>query len=577
MEENEKPRVGLPDSDGPLFSPEEFAEMREAAKKKTQTSLTTQFATMTQEFVVRLQRAQNEAALPGKGERIAMRAAYNAAGQLLYIVGLQTEYAAICAARAARKAAALGMRACTALVRFVCGPLLALVRSIVDDLTAPVHYLAVSIRDMRRTARAEAEAGGSARGAGAAYLKSAMQTYRKLILGALSYLMPIGALCILFFTVNEILTSNFSLGVTYNDDLFVFIENEGVWDSAEKMVQERVQASVGAKVEWDAHPEFELRIVDPAARMGVSELADRIISASSEQIVRAVGVRINGELVSIVEDGRAVQQLLDDRLASFDDGTHESVAYVYPIEQVPGVYFTNSVQDTTMALQALEASEALSVKAIDTIEYDEVVPFTQEEVESDEYYKGAVRLTQNGRDGLQHVVAEQTSINGEVVSVVRTSVTVVQEMQPEITTIGTRVRERPDISTAEGGSIVGSGSLIFPVPNLTYVTTRFGQGGHRGIDLCAPQGSPILAADAGVVVESGWHGSWGNYLLIDHGNGFTTRYAHCDALFVGAGDAVAAGQHIAAVGSTGYSTGYHCHFELAIDGQLVDPGPYLGV
>lgn len=553
------------EDDAPFITEEEFAEIRSRAKK------TPAVISMTQEFVVQLQRGQNEAAVPVPGEKLPVRAVYNAFGQLLYLIGTQTEYAFIRLARTARSAAAWAVRAAAALVRFVCGPLWVLLTSIWDDITAPVRYLIVGVNSMRETAGAQAGAPAQGR-AGRPRVKISRRTYRRMLFGALSYLLPVGALIIFGFTVKEMLRANFSLGVSYNDSVF-FIENEGVWDAAEKMVQERVMASIGSSVEWNSHPDFELRIVDPAARSGASELADRIISASSDQIMQAVGVRVNGELVSIVEDGRAVQQLLDDTIAGYEDDSHERVEYVHSIDQVPGIYFTNSVQDTTMALQSLVYGGVLSVRVIDLIEYDETLAYTTEEQESDQYYEGTRRTTQHGQDGVQHVVAEQTSIDGDVISVVPIRTTVTVEMLPEIITIGTK-QVPYDLATAEGGSVVGSGSMIFPVPELTYITTRF--GGHRGIDLCAPAGSPILAADSGVVVEAGWHGSWGNYLLIDHGNGYTTRYAHCSDLLVGAGTAVGRGQMIATVGCTGYSTGNHCHFEVAINGALTDPAPYIG-
>lgn len=94
--------------------------------------------------------------------------------------------------------------------------------------------------------------------------------------------------------------------------------------------------------------------------------------------------------------------------------------------------------------------------------------------------------------------------------------------------------------------------------------------------MCA-QRHAILAADSGTVIEAGYHWSFGNYLLIDHGNGITTRYAHCSALLVGAGSTVTRGQQIATIGISGVATGYHCHFEVAVNGSLVNPAPYLGV
>ena len=490
MEPNE-PLNAAPQPDAAPVTTQSPAATQERPAEKPRAAVR-----VTQQFVVRMQRGQNEAALPPKGGKPPLRATYNAVGQLLYRVGTQAEYTCIRLGRGIRGAFRLALRAAAALLRFVGGPLLALFSSIWDDLTAPARRFASGVRHMRDAARAEAQAGGSGKRAGFAYFKNGVHAYRHLIGGALRYLMPAAALCVLVFTVQEVLGSSFSLGVSYSGDFLVFIENEGVWDSAEKMVQERVMASEGAKVEWDEHPVFELRIVDPAARTSASDLVDKIIAASSDKIMKAVGIRVNGELIGVVEDGRAVQQLLDDTLAAYNDGT-------------------------------------------------------------------------------QHVVAEQTSVNGSVISTVPVEVTVTEEMTPRIYTIGTREAQY-GVSTAAGGSVVGTGSMTFPVPSLSYITTRFGSG-HRGIDLCAPNGTPILAADSGTVIEAGYHWSFGNYLLIDHGNGITTRYAHCSALLVGAGSTVTRGQQIATIGISGVATGYHCHFEVAVNGSLVNPAPYLGV
>lgn len=529
-------------------------------------------ASAAKHIIKTLQRGQNELP-PTKGEKLPVRVVFNAIGQLLYRVGLQAEYGFIRTGRFLHRVNRVLARSAKALLSFAIGPLAALFVSIGRDLAAPFCQFFIGIRNAFRAAHAEAEAGGSAKKAGMDYLKSGLRSYSHLILNALRYLLPAGALCLFVFTVQSILGSSFSLGVSYNGDFLVFIENENVWDSAEKLVQERVVASEGAKVEWEEHPVFELRLVDPAARTNVSELADKIITASSSQIMRAVGIRINGELIGMVQDGQAIQNLLAEHLAQYDDGTHESVDFLYPIEQIPGVYFTNSVSDTQTVMDTLEASDLLSVKTMDTIEYNETVEYTTENVESDQFDKGVRFVSQRGRNGSQHVVARETRVNGEVISVEPLEVTVLKEMVPRVVTVGTR---KPTYTV---GSVVGNGTMLFPVPQLSYITTRFGQGrpAHRGIDLCAPAGSPVLAVDSGVVVEAGSHWSWGNYVLIDHGNGYTTRYAHCTSLMVAPGSAVSAGQQIGTVGRTGVASGNHVHFELTSGGRLIDPAPYLGV
>ncbi len=98
---------------------------------------------------------------------------------------------------------------------------------------------------------------------------------------------------------------------------------------------------------------------------------------------------------------------------------------------------------------------------------------------------------------------------------------------------------------------------------------------HHGIDLGAPTGTPIHASGEGRVVYAGPRGGYGNLVVIDHGNGFKTRYAHCDTVQVEVGQAVKSGDEIAAVGNTGRSTGPHLHFEVRHDDTPVDPADWL--
>jgi murein DD-endopeptidase MepM/ murein hydrolase activator NlpD len=98
---------------------------------------------------------------------------------------------------------------------------------------------------------------------------------------------------------------------------------------------------------------------------------------------------------------------------------------------------------------------------------------------------------------------------------------------------------------------------------------------HYGIDFAAAFGSTVHAAHAGVVVKAGWYGGYGNIVIIDHGNGITTRYGHNSKVLVSVGQRVKAGQDISLVGNTGDSTGPHCHFEVRIDDVAINPIPYL--
>lgn len=100
---------------------------------------------------------------------------------------------------------------------------------------------------------------------------------------------------------------------------------------------------------------------------------------------------------------------------------------------------------------------------------------------------------------------------------------------------------------------------------------------HSGVDLAAPTGTPIYATGPGIVTKSGWGSGYGQYIDIDHGNGYTTRYAHASRLIAKVGQQVKAGQHIANVGCTGRCTGPHLHFEVVKNGKRQNPSTYLAM
>ena len=143
---------------------------------------------------------------------------------------------------------------------------------------------------------------------------------------------------------------------------------------------------------------------------------------------------------------------------------------------------------------------------------------------------------------------------------------------------------RPTLLALCGGiGIIEDGELCWPLPRHTYISCHFGEvdafgnAGHRGTDIPAPEGTPILSAHSGTVLVSGWNDSYGNQVLLDNGAGLSTRYAHMTQTAVTAGEAVTAGQVIGYVGNTGDSTGFHLHFEVMQNGVRVNPMDMVSV
>lgn len=138
------------------------------------------------------------------------------------------------------------------------------------------------------------------------------------------------------------------------------------------------------------------------------------------------------------------------------------------------------------------------------------------------------------------------------------------------------------LSQPTGGNVSGTGQLIWPVNGR--ITSYFGyrthpilgtKRFHAGLDIAAPGGTPIKAADSGTVIYSGWFGGYGKTVIINHGNGLSTLYAHCSSLNVSENQSVSKGQTVSFVGSTGLSTGNHLHFEVRVNGTPKNPLGYL--
>ena len=128
--------------------------------------------------------------------------------------------------------------------------------------------------------------------------------------------------------------------------------------------------------------------------------------------------------------------------------------------------------------------------------------------------------------------------------------------------------------TSEAGymwPLSGYSSISSPFGYRTHPVSGAASSFHGGIDIPAPRNTPIRAARSGIVLISGYNGSYGNYVVINHGNGQTTLYAHMNSRAVSVGQSVSQGQTIGYVGTTGSSTGYHLHFEVRISGSRVNP------
>lgn len=199
----------------------------------------------------------------------------------------------------------------------------------------------------------------------------------------------------------------------------------------------------------------------------------------------------------------------------------------------------------------------------------ETIPFDVVTETDTTLASGQTKVKQSGSDGQKEVQYAYVQKNDKVVSQTVQDEKVLKEAVSQIIEKGPQ-RVTVAYSSRGSGSVVSGLSWPFRGSITSYYGYRHSEF-HTGIDIDGDQGDPYVAASAGKVVSAGWSGNYGYTILIDHGNGVMTRYAHSTKLLVSAGQSVSKGQTIGLVGSTGRSTGSHLHFEVIVNGSTVNP------
>ena len=233
--------------------------------------------------------------------------------------------------------------------------------------------------------------------------------------------------------------------------------------------------------------------------------------------------------------------------------------------------------NTLMIGDVLTISQAvpmLSVRTVDHVVYDGTVPYEVEEVQDSSMYEGDSVVLTSGVEGLASYTADVTYLNGTEESREILDTQMITEPVTQVVAVGTKERPRT----------MATGHFQWPLWGT--ITSGYGSryifgsySFHSGIDIAAPYGTPIAAADGGRVTWAGYgsgsYWSYGNYVVIDHENGLQTIYGHCSSVDVVPGERVYKGQTVGRVGSTGRSTGSHLHFQVKQNGVTVSPYTYL--
>lgn len=293
------------------------------------------------------------------------------------------------------------------------------------------------------------------------------------------------------------------------------------------------------------------------------ELQAGLIEASGELDTLAV-ISVDGKQAGVCRSAEDAQAVLDRVMAQHTTAADKNASFVQDVRVDTVVAQAALAQDTGALLTQL--SLRLDVSATRSVTYTEAIPYetiTRENDALDQTYRATV---QEGSEGEAVVTAQIETLDGEEQRRTILARTVLSQATDEIVEVGTR------------NVGIGTGDFMVPVSSYTFTSgfkMRWGRL-HGGVDLAVPEGTPVYAADNGKVIVAGNLGDgYGNYIILDHQNGYKTLYAHNSELLVSVGDVVAQGEQIALSGNTGNSTGPHVHFEIQVNDENVDPQQFV--
>ncbi len=440
---------------------------------------------------------------------------------------------------------------------------------------------------------------------------------------------PIVCVLFLFNIVSYASNLSYRVRLTVNDKFLGYVENEQVYYDADEILKDRINY-LGSDENIRLEPSFAIEISDGTEPLTKYQVADMILQYSGISVEYAYGFYLNGVFQGAVPDNQPIQEALDSLLAkysaahpdaqvSFRDTLDYSTAGLYlsgsiidtdwlvsqltSVKTKAGYYiveygdtmddvvektgltihqldmmnpgFSSAEPHTGQRVKIREEIPFLSVNVSVVEEYDTEVGFNTEYYSDDTLYSGVTRVTTEGVNGVNHLVANVTYVNNIEVARRVTSAKVISAPVTERIAMGTKIPPE-QYSSADAGY----GKFIWPMEvgksKISELTAwDGGYAGHYGIDITAYYGAPIYAGASGTVIHAGSNYGYGNCVIIDHGNGLQTLYGHCSSLAVSVGEEVVQGQLIAYEGATGYAIGAHLHFEVRSGNVKYNPLDYL--
>lgn len=414
-------------------------------------------------------------------------------------------------------------------------------------------------------------------------------------------------------------TSFYSLGleVIIDGQTVGYVLNEADYMASVNQVQNRVSKIMGRPYSVNPHVNFSFSVVQRDKILEGPKL-ESLLFTQIEDISELYVLSIDGKMVGACQNKDSVERVLNELVTTKNPNvkkefgskiaiSHEIVDSNYLMTEdemrkllnskkvvqdrhiiQPGDTFESIMRKYNMKRSDLIALNPgvdpdwiidgrellvnktvpfLSIKQTQRITEKRSVPFEVKEIKDPNLYVGKKSIKVSGVAGSQVVVSDVSYINGEESGRKLINTTVIKKPIAEVIMVGSK----PVPKKAATGTFRRPTGACILSSNYGYRRSGF----HTGVDFALAYGSPVYAADGGTVCFSGWKGGYGNLVIISHGNGLQTYYGHNSSLLVSAGEKVAKGEKIARIGSTGNSTGPHCHFEVRMNGRHVNPWRYI--
>ena len=565
------------------------------------------------------------------GRKLAQNSAVPVIGETLYALGYSTEYGFVRIGRGLRSGWLWLWQAFTTLLANAAAMAFPGAAQMFQDLFGPIWLFFRGCGSLLVHAQRVRKEKGFAAACKASvhYLASGVRRNLKTLPRMAMYVLPVCALAVMVTVFNHTVRQPYALEVQVNGQTVGYVANEDVFNSAREAVQERINYADTDHAKWTVEPTYTVTVAHKT--MDENEMADAILKSASDEISEGTALYLDGELTAVCSDGVSLQSYLSSLLEPYEDPENSNVTVGFNKEVTleNGIYFNDSFQDEAdveKELSGVQQQEKIyTVGAGDTLwsiaqkndltfrelcelntnfkgaplneksniqagdelivtkqeatlevritkveTWQEEIPYTTETTTSNEYTVGTKKTVQNGVNGLRQITAQRVyNTDGIQLSQKILSTEVVQEPVTEKIVKGTKK------VTSSTSYITGSGQFIWPVPGYRYCSRWYG-GNHKGVDICAAAGTPIYASAGGTVTKAGYNKAgagtgYGYSIIISHGSGYTTVYAHCLSLAVHSGQTVKQGQLIGYVGSTGRSSGNHCHFEIRRNGSYIAP------